>query len=240
MHLLLPARGNDQRDAGAHGDLRRLNLRRHAADGGGAVRAARGPFQRFVHALDEGDRLGVGLAEVLQHAVHGGQNDQQIRRQQRRDQRGELVVVAEFQFGERDDVVLVDDRDDAVAEQRDQRVAGVEMAFVMFQVVVREQDLGDGQAVRAEELLVDRHEPRLADRGAGLQFGQVARALFVAQRAHARADGARGDQHDFSARLALLGDLRHQLLHLGKVRLLPAVGQDAGAELHHHARDIFE
>ena len=64
--------------------------------------------------------------------------------------------------------------------------------------------------------------------------------LCVAQRAHARADGARGDEHNLPARLALLGNLRHQLLHLGKVRLFPAVGQDAGAELHHHARDIFE
>ena len=105
---------------------------------------------------------------------------------------------------------------------------------------MREQDLGDGQAMRAEQLLVDRHEPRLAHRRARLQLRQVVRALLVAQRAHARAHRARRDQHNLPARLALLGDLRHQLLHLGQVRLLPAVGQDAGAQLHHDARDVFE
>ena len=105
---------------------------------------------------------------------------------------------------------------------------------------MREQDLGDGQAMRAEQLLVNRHEPRLAHRRASLQLRQLVRALLVAQRPHARAHRARRDQHNLPARLPLLGDLRHQLLHLGKVRLLPAVRQDAGAQLHHDARDVFE
>ena len=103
-----------------------------------------------------------------------------------------------------------------------------------------EQDLGDGQAMRAEELLVDRHEPRLAHRRASLQLRQLVRALLIAQRPHARADRARGDEHNLPARLALLRDLRHQLLHLGQVRLFPAVRQDAGAQLHHYARDVFQ
>ena len=64
--------------------------------------------------------------------------------------------------------------------------------------------------------------------------------MSIAQRAHARADRAGGDQHDFAAGLALRGDLRHQLLHLGQVRLLPAVGQDAGAQLDHDAGDVFQ
>ena len=127
-----------------------------------------------------------------------------------------------------------------MAQERHQRVAGIEMAFVMLQVIVREQDLGDGQVMRAEQLLVDRHEPRLAHRRASLQLRQIARPLVVAQRPHARAHGARGDEHNLPARLALLGHLRHQLLHLGQVRLLPAVRQDPGAQLHHQARDIFE
>jgi hypothetical protein len=38
----------------------------------------------------------------------------------------------------------------------------------------------------------------------------------------------------------LLGDLPHQLLHLGTVRLLPAVRQDPGPQLHYQARDIFD
>ena len=34
--------------------------------------------------------------------------------------------------------------------------------------------------------------------------------------------------------------LRDQLLQLRQIRLLPAVREDAGAELHHHAGNIFE
>ncbi len=79
---------------------------------------------------------------------------------------------------------------DAAAEQRDERVAGVEMAFVMFEVVVREQHLRDVQTVPREQFRVHGHEPRLADGGAGLQFGEFGRAFFQAERAHARADRA--------------------------------------------------
>jgi hypothetical protein len=42
--------------------------------------------------------------------------------------------------------------DDAVAEERDQSGAGVEVALVMLQVVVGEEHLGDAQAGVAEEL----------------------------------------------------------------------------------------
>jgi hypothetical protein len=34
--------------------------------------------------------------------------------------------------------------------------------------------------------------------------------------------------------------LRDELLHLGEIGLLPAVREDAGAELDHEARDVFE
>jgi hypothetical protein len=38
----------------------------------------------------------------------------------------------------------------------------------------------------------------------------------------------------------LLGDLRDQLLHLGKIGLLPAVGQDTGSELQDNSRRILQ
>ena len=39
---------------------------------------------------------------------------------------------------------------------------------------------------------------------------------------------------------ALFRHLRHQLFHLGKVRLLPAVGEDASAQLHYNAGDMLQ
>ena len=137
-------------------------------------------------------------------------------------------------------VVFVDDGHDAAAQQGDERVAGVEMALMVFEVVVREQHLGDVQAVPREQFCVGGHEPRLADGGAGLQFGEFGRALVQSQRAHARADGAGGDDHDFPASLALPGDLRDELFQLRRVGLLAAVREHARAEFHDNADGGFE
>src|ERR1035441_3365258 len=69
QHALLAPRGNDERDAGPDGDLGGLNLRGHSAHSGGAVGSARRLLQRLVHSLDRGDSAGIGLSEVLQHAI---------------------------------------------------------------------------------------------------------------------------------------------------------------------------
>jgi len=79
-------------------------------------------LQGVVHVFDEGDGAGVGFAEVFQDAIHGGQDEQQVRRQERGDQRGELVVVAKLEFGEGNYVILVDDGDDTAFQEGDEGV----------------------------------------------------------------------------------------------------------------------
>jgi len=91
---------------------------------------------------------------------------------------GQLVVVAELDFSERHGVIFVDDGYDAAVEQCDECIARVEMAFMMLEVFVGEQHLRDAQIVRGEKFFVNRHELRLADGGAGLQFGEVGLARF--------------------------------------------------------------
>src|SRR5262249_55063756 len=129
---------------------------------------------------------------------------------------------------------------DAAPQKRDQSVARVEVALVVFQVVVREQHLGDAKIEFVEKCFVGGHEPRLADGGTRLKFREVGRSLFKAERAHARADSAGTDQYDFLSGLPLRGDLRDQLFELRMVQLFPAVGEDAGAELDDNAADLME
>ncbi|MDB6122290.1 MAG: Phosphoglucomutase/phosphomannomutase [Pedosphaera sp.] len=190
--------------------------------------------------FDGRDDAGIGLAEIFDDTIHGGEDDEQVCGQKRGDEGGEFIVVAEFQFGEGDGVVFVDDGDDAMLEQGDEGVARVEMAFVALQIFVGEQHLGDVEIVFGEQRLVGGHEAGLADGGAGLLFGQFGGALFVAERAHAGADRAGGDEHDFAPGEALGRDLGDQLFHLGKVGLLPAVGEDTGAELDDDTTYVFE
>ena len=177
--------------------------------------------------------------QIFHDAIHGRENHEQVGGQQRRDERGQLVVVAELDLGERHGVVLVDDGNHAVAEQRDERVARVEVALMVLEVVVREQHLRDVQVVRGKKFFVNGHEPRLADGGARGERGGLGRAFFKAERAHARADRAAGDEHNLLAGLAQRGDLRDELFKLREVGLLAAVGQHARAELDHDAGDVI-
>src|SRR6266852_2493154 len=66
------------------------------------------------------------------------------------------LSFAKLQFGEGDRVVLVDDRHDAAFEQGHQRVARVEVTVVMFQVVMREQHLGDVEIELGKKRFVSR------------------------------------------------------------------------------------
>jgi len=105
---------------------------------------------------------------------------------------------------------------------------------------MREQHLRDVQIVPREQVRVGGHEPRLADGGARLQFGEVAGTFFITQRAHARADGAGGDEHDFLAGFPQRGDLGHELFQLHRVGLLAAVGEHARAEFHDQTGGGFD
>ena len=71
-------------------------------------------------------------------------------------------------------------------------------------------------------------------------LGEIGGARIKTKRAHARADRAAGDDHDFLACLSQRGDLRDDLFELCGINLLPAVREDAGAELDHDTGDVFE
>ena len=80
----------------------------------------------------------------------------------------EAVVVAVADLGGRDRVVLVDDRDRAEAQQRRERVAGVQVAAPLLGVAEREQHLRDREAALLEHFLPGVREADLADGRRGL------------------------------------------------------------------------
>ena len=149
----------------------------------------------------------IGRIAVVQ-AVDVGQQHQQRRADQVGDHRRQPVVVAErgLQLVDADRVVFVDDRHRAVFEQRQDRVADVQIARAVVEVVGRQQDLRGVPAVGPQRAVVGfdqcfgRPRPRPA-------AGPGRSAACSAQPAHARADRAGADQAHLAAGL-------HQLVQL--------------------------
>ena len=157
-HMLLLSRSDDQRNAGTSHYFGGLNFRGHPADGRRAVGSAGKFLNPLVNLFDGRNGFWIRIAEVFNHAINCRQYHQQIGGQQAGDELGELVVVAKLQFRKRNCVVFVDDGNDATAQQGDQCVAGVEMALMVLQVVVCEQDLSDVQSKHRKQFLVSRHQ----------------------------------------------------------------------------------
>ena len=233
------AGGDHHRDAGARGHPGGSQLGLHAADGGGARCAASQFLDVGIDLLDDRDRAWLFLPKVFHQAIDGGEDDEQVGRQQAGNQRRKPIVVAKFQLGVADGVVLVDDRYDALVKQRDKGIAGVEVAVLVLEVVVRKEHLGDLHVVSGKQFRVGGHKLRLANGGAGLQVGQVGGALVHSEHAHAGADGAGRHDNDLPAGLALGCHLGDQLLYLAGIDLFAAAGQNAGAKLDHHAAGFF-
>ena len=92
--------------------------------------------QVFVPAFDERDDFAVGRVRIaVEEAIDHRQNDQQRIAEQIADHRCKVVVVTELNLADADRVVLVDDRNDRELEQRVQRVADVEVAFAVSEIV---------------------------------------------------------------------------------------------------------
>ncbi len=145
-------------------------------------------------------RIGAGVGGVEPHLV--GEEQQQVGVDEVGHQRRKVVVVAHPDLLGGDGVVFVDDRNRALVQQRGERVARVQVAAAVGQVRAGEENLGDGQGVQAEDLLVERHQPRLADRRQHLLGGQPFGELGEAQPLAAGRHRAGGDQQHLAAALA--------------------------------------
>ncbi len=225
----LGAAGDEDAAAGAKGDLGGGDLGDHAAGGGDVGRAAG-------HGLDLGrdffdDRDDFAGALQVDEAGGGGEDDELLGVDEAGDEGGEGVVVAELDLGGADGVVFVDDGDDAVADELLEAGLHAEVAGAGAEILVGEQDLGDGRAAGIEAALPGLHEQALADGGAGLFAGDVGGLFLESEAAHAEADGAGGDDDDLDPGVAQAGDAGGERADALRIQLADTGGEHAGAEL---------
>ena len=225
--------------AGARGGraARRQHLGQHATLADRGARTAGHRLQRRIARLHhrQQHRLRVLARVGAEQAALVGQDDQHIGFDQIGHQRAQRVVVAKFDLVVDHRVVLVDDRQHAVLEQRQQGGAGVQVTLAVGQVGVRQQHLRAGQAVFAQLGLVDLRQTHLADGGRGLQQVDVARPTRPAQPLHALGNGATGHHDHFAPIAHQRRQLAAPLADGALVQPAALVRDQAGAHLYHHA-----
>ena len=118
-------------------------------------------------------RLGIARGIGGVQAIDVGQQDQAIGADHLRHARRQPIVVAIADFGGRDRIVLVDDRNGAEPAAACQRVARIEIAAALFGVAESQQDLRDGQLVLLQHFLPCVREADLADRRRRLLLFQL-------------------------------------------------------------------
>ena len=97
--------------------------------------------------------------------VDVGEEEQPLRLAQRRDLRGECVVIAEPELLHRDAVVLVHDGYDSHVEERVERVSRPNVLLAVGEIFKGEEYLRALDADGVEDVLVVSHQVHLADRG---------------------------------------------------------------------------
>ena len=227
---------NDQRDAGPSADFSRVDFRFHTADAGDAVGATGEGFDFAGDFRDDRHEL----FRAIEETVHVRENDKQVGIDERGRERTEPVIVAEFDFFDGDGVVFVDDRNDAPREQRVEGFAGAEVPGARFEVVVREENLGDVEIEFAENIAIERHEFALANGGGGLEFRQEFGALGEPERAHAGGNRTRSDENHFLPLFAQRGHLPGEAFDGRDGEPVLVVRQKASAKLDDDAANVTE
>ena len=180
-----------------------LHLRRHAARAHARASAGHEHAHEVVRALNALDQLRARVVRRSRvEAVDVRQQHEGIGLDHLRDERGEAIVVAETQLAGGHRIVLVENRDDAEAEETRQRRAHVRVVVAAHHVVRGQQNLGGIEVMRLECGRPPRHQKPLAHRGSGLHARQVLRFRGEAERIKARRDRTRRHDDDLSVRPA--------------------------------------
>ena len=142
---------------------------------------------------------------------------------------GQRIIIAEvfdvLELGGRDRVVLVDDGHDADLGQLGKRVMDVLTLLGVDDILARQQDLRDIDAVFKEHFIVNVHQLALADGGGRLLYGELARSLLQTQLGRADRHCAGRDEYHLEPAVLQVADGAHELLDAADIRLAVVVGQ---------------
>ncbi len=222
------------------------DARRDAAFGRHAPAAARGAcgvdILREVaarsHAADD-LRRGVRGRSVVD-AVDVAQDDERLGVHHRGHEAREFVVVGEHQFGDRDGVVLVDDRDDARGEHRLHAVALVEVLAPRGEALLGGEHLPADDAVFVEEVVIAVQQLHLSDGREELARRNGVDASDPGfEDAAARGHGPRRDEDHLDARAVEPCDLVHERRDARGVGPSVFAGQHVAADLDDDAAVFF-
>src|SRR5207248_9249577 len=108
---------------------------------------------------------GAGSRVRVVKSVHHRQQHQERRLEQVGHHGGQVVVVAETNFRHAHRVVFVDDRQHVPLEEREDRIASVEVAGAVVEVAGRQQNLGGVRAVARQKFVGGPHQKTLANGG---------------------------------------------------------------------------
>ncbi len=219
-------------DAVEAGALGRLDLGRHPPR---AVSRGTRPGDSFDFGgdpLHQGDqlRLRVFSRIAVEKSVDVREDDQEVGFDEVGDHGREVVIVPEADLLHHHRVVFIDDRDDAMLQQRHQRVARVEIPPAVGEVVAGEQDLRHLPAAPQRRIAVGPDETALSDGGSGLLEGDGPGTPLDAEIPLAGGDGSARDDHDLVTAFDDGVDVRADRLENGEVESA-LIGDDAAADL---------
>ena len=135
------------------------------------------------------------------------------------------VVVADNNFLSGNRVILVDNRHHPQFQKPVQRIGEIGMPNFACQIVCRNQQLGNGMVILAEQLVIDVHQFALSHSRRGLLGGNVLGAASQAQLSNAHANGSGGNQDQFVPGVANIAHGFTERFHPPDIQLARSIGQ---------------
>ena len=176
-----------------------LHLRRHAARTHARSRAGHEHAHEIVRAHHALDQLRTRVIRGCRvEAVDISQQDERVSLNHLRDESSKTIIVTETQLSSGHRVVLVENRNDAEAEETRQRGSHVRVVVAAHHVVRRQQYLGSIEVMCLESGRPPRHQEPLPHRSGGLHARQVLRLRRESEGIQARGDRARRHDDDLA------------------------------------------